>query len=314
MPPSTFTLNTGAKMPVVGLGTWQSKPGEVVAAVSYALTEAGYKHIDCAYCYANEDEVGEGLKKAFDSGIKREDVFVTTKLWTTYLSRCELGLDKSLKSLGLDYEDLFLMHWPVPLNPNGNDEKFPKLPDGSRDLQKDWDFVKAWHQMEELLSTGKVKAIGVSNFSVPFLDHLIKNSKVVPAVNQIENHPLLPQDDVVGFCKDKGIVVTAYSPLGSTGTKLMEEEAVKKVAAKHGVGAGTVLLSYHPNRGVVVIPKSVTPSRIKENAKIIDLDKEDMDLLASMVQEKGVKRFITPPWPMNFGFADWDQSQYPRPF
>jgi glycerol 2-dehydrogenase (NADP+) len=141
--------------------------------------------------------------------------------------------------------DLLLMHWPVPLNPNGNDEKFPKLPDGSRDLQKDWDFVKAWHQMEELLSTGKVKAIGVSNFSVPFLDHLIKNSKVVPAVNQIENHPLLPQDDVVGFCKDKGIVVTAYSPLGSTGTKLMEEEAVKKVAAKHGVGAGTVLLSYH---------------------------------------------------------------------
>lgn len=161
---------------VIHLGTWQSAPGEVQAAVSHALLNGGYKHIDAAYCYGNECEVGAGLAEAFKGGVRREDIFVTTKLWSTYHSRVELGLDKSLKSLGLDYVDLFLMHWPVPLNPHGkhlpvplgdfffnkagytgNHDKFPKLPDGSRDLQTDWTFIKTYKEMEKLLSTGKVK-------------------------------------------------------------------------------------------------------------------------------------------------------------
>ncbi|KAG0637920.1 NADP-dependent oxidoreductase domain-containing protein [Tuber brumale] len=306
--PATFKLNTGAEIPSIGLGTWQSAPGEVQAAVSYALLKGGYKHIDAAYCYGNEDEVGAGLAEAFRGGVKREDIFVTTKLWSTYHSRAELGLDKSLKSLGLDYVDLFLMHWPVPLNPNGNHDKFPKLPDGSRDLQTDWTYIKTYKEMEKLLSTGKIKAIGVSNFSVPFLKSLLLQTTVVPAVNQIENHPFLPQHDVVDFCKENGTIITAYSPLGSAGGPLLKEESIIKIAKKHNVAVSTVLLNYHINRGDVVLAKSVTPSRIEENNVLLKLDDEDMEILNNIHKEKGTKRFVTPPWPINFGFPDWKQG------
>lgn len=130
--------------------------------------KAGYKMIDGAYCYGNEEEVGQGLKAAFDAGIKREDIFVVTKCWNTYNTRCQLGLEKSLKALGLDYVDLYLVHWPVLMNPEGNDDKFPKLPDGSRDIIRDHNHVDTWKLMEKLVETGKTKAIGVSNVSCTF--------------------------------------------------------------------------------------------------------------------------------------------------
>ncbi|KAI5838784.1 NADP-dependent oxidoreductase domain-containing protein [Morchella snyderi] len=306
--PSSFKLNTGASIPSIGLGTWQAPAGEVQKAVAYALLKAGYTHIDCAWCYGNEEEVGTGLKEAFDNGIKREDIFITTKVWSTYHSRVEEALDKSLKLLGLDYVDLYLMHWPVPLNPNGNHDKFPVKPDGGRDLQEGWDYIKTWKLMEKLLEGGKVKAIGVSNHSVPFLTKLLKETTIVPAVNQIENHPLLPQDDVVALCKENRILVTAYSPLGSIGGPLLKEEKVLKVAEKHGVDVGTVLLNYHVNRGIAVLAKSVTPSRIEANNKLLKLDEDDLEVLESIYKEKGPKRFITPPWPINFGFPDWKQG------
>jgi glycerol 2-dehydrogenase (NADP+) len=170
---------------------------------------------------------------------------VTTKLWCTYHTRVEEALDKSLKSLGLDYVDLYLMHWPVAMNPNGNHEKFPKLPDGSRDLSLHRSHVDTYLDMEKLLKTGKVKAIGVCNYSLKYLTALLPKVSVVPAVNQIENHPQLPQQEVVDFCKSKGIHITAYSPLGSTGSPLMELPEVKDVAEKHKTSTGTVLLSYH---------------------------------------------------------------------
>jgi len=259
-----FTLNTGVKIPALGLGshvppssrfppltshlpagTWQSDPGEVTRAVEHALS-VGYKHVDAAYCYANEDEVGAGIAAAIKSGsIKREDLFVTTKLWCTYHTRVEEALDKSLKSLGLDYVDLYLMHWPVAMNPNGNHEKFPKLPDGTRDLCLDRSHIDTYLDMEKLLESGKAKAIGVSNYSVAYLKALLARASVVPAVNQIENHPQCPQLEIVDFCKSNGIHVTAYSPLGSTGSPLMELSEAKNVAEKHKTSAGTVLLSYH---------------------------------------------------------------------
>jgi diketogulonate reductase-like aldo/keto reductase len=269
MADTKFPLNTGASIPALGLGTWQSDPGEVTKAVSYALS-IGYKHIDAAYCYGNEDEVGAGLKEAFANGVKREDIFVTTKLWCTYQSRVELNLDMSLKSLGLDYVDLYLMHWPVAMNPNGsssslaclyfhlstlsqmltwetigNHEKFPKLPDGSRDLVKDWTHIQTWKLMEKLLATGKVKAIGVANYSVRYLEQLLPHATIIPAVNQIENHPSLPQQDIVDFCKAKGIHITAYSPLGSSGSPMLKEKPIVEVAEKRGVTPASVLLSYH---------------------------------------------------------------------
>jgi len=245
----TFTLNTGAKIPAVGLGTWQSDPGQVATSVEHAL-KAGYRHIDAAFVYGNENEVGQGLKKAFDSGVcKREDVFVTSKLWCTYHRKPEECLDEGLKRLGLDYVDLYLVHWPVPMNPNGNHPLFPKHEDGSRDLDmKEWSHVKTWKEMEKLVKTGKTKAIGVSNYSVPFLEELLPHCEVTPAANQVENHPYLPQQEIVDFCKSKGILVEAYSPLGSTGSPLFQEEGVQEVAKKHNVGAGTVLISYQGRR------------------------------------------------------------------
>ena len=208
--------------------------------------KSGYRHIDCAYVYGNEDEVGSALKKAISAGkVKREELFITTKLWCTYHSRVEENLDLSLKSLGLDYIDLYLMHWPCPMNPKGNDPKFPKLPDGRRDLDTSRSHVQTYKLMGRLLSTGKVKAIGVANYSKKYLEELLPQVHIVPAVNQVENHPQLPQQEIVDLCREKGIHVTAYSPFGSTGSPLMEDEAVVKIAQERGVGPGNVLLNYH---------------------------------------------------------------------
>jgi len=300
-----FKLNTGASIPSVGLGTWQSAPGEVAAAVEHAL-KSGYRHIDAAFIYQNENEVGEGLKKAFASGIKREDVFVTSKLWCTFhqTGLPEKCLDQTLKNLGLDYIDLWLMHWPVPMNPNGNHPFFPKHEDGSRDLDTKWSYVDTWKGMEAVYKTGKVKAIGVSNFSVPYLEKLLSEATVVPAANQIENHPYLPQQEIVDFCKEKGILVQAYSPLGSTGSPLFKEDGVQEVAKKHNVGPGTVLISYQVARGITPLPKSVTATRIAENLKVVDLDSSDLEALNKIHQVKGVTRFVYPEFGVNLGFPD----------
>lgn len=247
----SFTLNTGHKIPAIGYGTWQAAPGVVAEGVYHAL-KSGYRLLDCAYCYGNEAEVGQGLAKAIGEGIvKREDVFVVTKVWATYNTRVSLGLEKSLAALGLDYVDLYLVHWPLLMNPEGNDDKFPKLPDGSRDIIREgYHHTTTWQQMEALVDPAqgagkKARAVGVSNYSVQYLKELLAVAKVVPAVNQIENHPALPQNDVVGLCKEKGIHIMAYSPLGSTGGPLFKEEAILKVAEKHKVDPAAVLLSWH---------------------------------------------------------------------
>lgn len=214
-------------------------------------------------------------------------MFVTSKLWNTYHRKPEKCLDEGLKRLGLDYVDLYLIHWPVPMNPNGNHPLFPKHPDGSRDLDTEFSHVETWKNMEKLLKTGKVKAIGVSNYSVKFLEELLPHASVIPAANQIENHPYLPQQDISDYCKEKGILVEAYSPLGSTGSPLFSEEGVQEVAKKQNVGPGTILISYQVNKGHVVLPKSVTPSRIEENLKTVKLDKSDIEALDGIHKKKG---------------------------
>ncbi|KAF5709449.1 alcohol dehydrogenase [Fusarium globosum] len=324
MAPSSFKLNTGQEIPALGLGTWQSPAGEVEKAVTYALKD-GYKLIDCAYCYGNEEEVGAGLKAAFEAGVKREDIFVVTKVWATYNTRPELGLDKSLKALGLDYVDLFLVHWPLLLNPEGNDDKFPKKADGSRDVIRDYNHVDGWKLMEKLPATGKTRGVGVCNYSKKYLEELLPHATIIPAVNQIENHPSLPQQEIVDFCKEKGIHIEAYSPFGSTGGPVMTAEPVVKIAEKKGVSASTVLLSYHGKshepdsekcvansllvaRGSTVLAKSVTPERITANKTIVDLDNEDMkalnDYSEDLVKKGEVKRYVYPPFGIDFGFPD----------
>ncbi|KAF9513797.1 hypothetical protein BS47DRAFT_1372442 [Hydnum rufescens UP504] len=245
-------------MPILGFGTWKSKPGQVEKAVEIALRDAGYRSIDTATAYGNEKEVGIGIK---NSGVPREDIFLTTKV--------KEALDYSLTQLDTPYLDLWLMHWPAPMiSP-------PSL--GKADKSIDW--LDTWKEMENvyLANKDKVRAIGVSNFSVKYLDRLLKVARVVPAVNQIELHPSLPQTSVVEHSTKHGIALTSYSPLGSDKSPLLTNEIILGVAKEHGVGPANVLISFqtaHPNR--TVIPKSVTPERIIANTKIIDLSPEEV--------------------------------------
>ncbi|TFK49026.1 Aldo/keto reductase [Heliocybe sulcata] len=268
MPASTSVkLNTGAEMPTVGLGTWKSKPGAVEHAVEFALKN-GYKHIDTAAAYENEKEVGLGIKA---SGVPRESIFLTTKLNNPDQRNPAAALQASLEALQTPYLDLWLMHWPAPM---------------TKDMKadKEYDWLTTWKDMEKLYQENpdKLKAIGVSNFSVKFLERLLKEAKVVPAVNQIELHPSCPQQELVDYCVSKGIVVTAYSPLGSDNSPLLTNPVVKKIADKYSVSPANVLISLQANRkSVTVLPKSVTNERILANAKIIDLTEEDIsDLFA----------------------------------
>ncbi|KFZ02022.1 hypothetical protein V500_00472 [Pseudogymnoascus sp. VKM F-4518 (FW-2643)] len=299
--PTHFTLSTGAKIPAVGLGTWKSEPGEVTKAVAFALKD-GYRHIDAALIYGNENEVGQGIK---DSGVPREEIFVTSELWNTHQPNVKKGLQKTLDALGTDYLDLYLIHWPVRLVPNESHELLPVNPDGSRSIDRSWDQSETWRQMEEVCKSGKVKAIGVANWSITYLEELRKTWTVVPAVNQVELHPFLPQHELREYCEKLGILLEAYSPLGSTGAPIMSDPEIQKVAEKYGVSAATILISYHVNKGVVVLPKSVSEKRISSNKEAVKLSKEDLALLDGLAANGKAQRINTPAWGFDLGFADW---------
>ncbi|TKX19946.1 reductase-like protein [Elsinoe australis] len=251
----TFTLNTGAKIPAVGLGTWQSQPNEVRHAVKAALL-AGYRHIDTALAYGNEHEVGLGIK---DSGVPREQIWITTKLDNPWHKRVEEGIESSLKSLGTDYVDLYLMHWPSSTDPT--------------DLKKHhegWNFVDTWRELQKLPASGRVKNIGVSNFGIKNFEILLNDPscKIVPAVNQIELHPNNPSPKLIKYCEEKGIHCTAYSCLGSTNSPLAKDQTLAKIAENKGKTTAQVLLMWGLQRNSSVIPKSVTASRIEDNFKL----------------------------------------------
>ncbi|CDS12732.1 hypothetical protein LRAMOSA04916 [Lichtheimia ramosa] len=282
----TFKLNTGAEIPCLGLGTWQSKPNEVYQAVLTAL-KAGYRHIDTAFVYGNEKEVGQALK---DSGVPREEIFLTTKLWNTS-HRPDLvakALETSLANLQTDYLDLYLMHWPVAFVESN--DLAPKDAEGKIQFDST-PYTETYAAMEKLVGD-KVRAIGVSNFTVKKLEKLLETAKIVPAANQVELHPYLPQQELLDFCAKKGIHVTAYSPLGSTDSPLMKDEQVAAIAKKYDASPAQVLLSWGIQRGTSVIPKSVTESRIISNFKDVELSDEDFNKLNSLVTES--KRLINP--------------------
>ncbi|KAL9104876.1 MAG: hypothetical protein Q9187_008851, partial [Circinaria calcarea] len=240
---TTFTLNSGGKIPAIGLGTWQSKPNEVAHIVKVAL-QIGYRHIDTALAYGNEHEVGQGIK---DSGVPRSEIWVTTKLDNTWHHRVEEGIDTSLKSLGMDYVDLYLIHWPSSTDPKDTSKHLP-----------DWDFIKTWQEMQKLPATGKVKSIGVSNFGIKNLEKLLNHQscKTVPAVNQIEIHPHNPSPKLIDYCREKGIHCTAYSPLGSTNSPLYKEPTLLLIADKLARTPQQVLLKWGIQSGWSVIPKT----------------------------------------------------------
>ncbi|KAJ4248801.1 hypothetical protein NW762_012639 [Fusarium torreyae] len=247
-----YTLNTGSKIPAIGLGTWQSKPNEVRVAVEAAL-RAGYRHIDAAAAYGNEAEVGDGIR---DSGVPRSDIWLTTKLHNQWHTRVSEALDKSLEALGTDYVDLYLIHWPSSTDPTDLKKHLP-----------DWDYVKTWEEMQKLLSTGKVKNIGVSNFGIAHLTRLLgsETCKVVPAINQIELHPNNPSPKLVAFNTSKDIHSTGYSCLGSAGSPLYSNKTLIHLAESKGKTVQQVLIMWGLQKGWSVIPKSVNPARISAN-------------------------------------------------
>jgi len=257
--------------------------------------------------YGNEEEVGKGIKA---SGVARKEIFITSKLWSTYHSRVEEQLDDILKKLGTDYLDLFLMYWPVPLNPNGNDPKFPTLPDGTRDVDRKWSIVDTWKQMEKVYKEGKVKAIGVSNFSQMKLEELLPHVEVVPAANQLEIHLYNPQHKLLEYLHSKGIVPQAYSPLGSTGSPLLTDETATEISQKYNVNVASVLLGYLVAKKIVTLPKSVTPQRIEANLTgalefASKVDAADLERLDGVAASGKQHRFIMPPWPIELGFDNW---------
>jgi 2,5-diketo-D-gluconate reductase A len=257
-------LNDGRQIPQLGFGVFQIPPEQTAEAVAYAL-RTGYRHIDTAAAYRNEPQVGEAIRA---SGLARDEVFVTTKLWNTEHDRDRAlrAFELSLERLGDDYVDLYLIHWPVPVRGK---------------------YVDAWETLVELHDQGRARSIGVSNFEIEHLERIIEATGVVPAVNQIELHPRFQQPQLRRFHAQRRIVTEAWSPLGQG--VLIRDETVRRIAeAKHRTPA-QVILRWQIQLGNVVFPKSVTPARIEENARIFDfeLDDEEMEAIASLDSPEG---------------------------
>jgi alcohol dehydrogenase (NADP+) len=287
----TLAFANGDLIPAFGLGTWKSKPGEVRDAV-YEAIKAGYRHIDCAEIYQNQKEVGKGLQKALQEGIcSREELFITSKLWNSDHRR-ELvvpALERILKELQLEYLDLFLIHWPVVLKEGIT---FPENPDDLVPLSE-VPISETWKGMAECREKGLTKHIGVSNFNQTHLSEILETGPA-PEINQVELHPYLQQKELVDYCTENHILVTAYSPLGSGDRpkqlkkedepRLTNNELIEEIAQKHDASPFQILIAWALNRGTIAIPKSTSAEHIKSNMKALDirLDREDMDRIAEL--------------------------------
>jgi diketogulonate reductase-like aldo/keto reductase len=269
-----FTLSNGVKIPCIGFGTWRTPEGELAVSSVKAALRAGYRHIDTAAIYGNEESVGRGIR---ESGIKRDEIFLTTKLWNTehgYEAALK-AFEESVKKLGTDYLDLYLIHWPNPVKFRGN-----------------WQEANAgtWRAFEELYRAGKLRAIGLSNFHQRHIEPLLKTASIVPQVNQIRLCPGCTQDPVAEYCRSKNILLEAYSPLGAG--EIFAAPEMKGFAEKYRRSIAQICIRWSLQRGYLPLPKSVTPERIIENAKVFDfeLTPEDVEKIAGLTGIAGLAR------------------------
>jgi len=255
-------MNDGRSIPVIGFGVWQV-PDDVVVDATLKALEVGYRHIDTAYLYLNERGVGEALRR---SGLDRDDIFVTTKVWNTDHGYDETlrAFDKSTGLLGIDEVDLYLIHWPTP----------------ARDI-----YLDSWRALIRLREEGRARSIGVSNFHEAHLRKIIDETGVIPAINQIELHPWLPQTHMRDIDARLGIKTEAWSPLGSG--RLIDDPVIAEVAAKHGKSPAQVMVRWSLQLGNIVLPKSVTPERIEQNIDVFDFVLDDADMAAIATLESG---------------------------
>ena len=255
-----YKLSNGVEIPCIGFGTWQTPDGDVAYEAVTSAIKAGYTHIDTAQAYGNEESVGKAIH---DSGVARENLFITTKLWNSSHSYdlTMSSFEESLKKLGLTYVDLYLIHWPNPLP-----------------FRDHWEEANAetWKAMEELYEAGKIRAIGISNFRPHHIDALLKTAKITPMVNQIRLCPGETQDEIVEYSRSKGMILEAYSPLG-TG-KIFEVPEMQALAEKYGKTIAQICVRWSLQMGYLPLPKSVTPSRIEENIKVFDFELEESDV------------------------------------
>ncbi|CAH1251056.1 AKR1A1 [Branchiostoma lanceolatum] len=315
------TLRTGAQMPLLGLGTgpgsvgsWQTSTEPIYEAVKVAI-DTGYRHIDTAESYADEKAVGKALQEKIGSAVERKDMFITSKLWNTrhhpddVLPACQ----RSLTDLGLDYLDLYLMHFPVAWT--RGDVYYPKDDNGRAILcTPDVPFMDTWKAMENLVDAGLVKAIGVSNFNISQMEEVLTNGRIKPAVNQVESHPYLVCSKLLKCAAENDVVITAYSPLGRPGEAGLhgvtpfKDPKVISIAEKHNKTPAQVCLRWQVQRGVVIVPKSVTPARILENSQIFDfeLSAEEMETISGLNKDARIVKFGMcddhPQWPFNGAF------------
>ncbi|TWR38256.1 2,5-didehydrogluconate reductase DkgA [Cronobacter sakazakii] len=261
--PGVIKLHDGNLMPQLGLGVWQATNEDVVTAIHKAL-EVGYRSIDTAAAYKNEQGVGDALKSA---GYARDELFITTKLWNDDQKRPREALEESLEKLQLDYVDLYLMHWPVPAIDR---------------------YVEAWKGMIELQQEGLIKSIGVCNFNVEHLQRIIDETGVTPVINQIELHPLLQQRQLHAWNATHKIQTESWSPLAQGGEGVFDQKIIRELADKYGKTPAQIVIRWHLDSGLVVIPKSVTPTRIAENFNVWDfrLDKDELSEIAKLDQGK----------------------------
>ena len=271
-----YLLNNGVKIPVLGFGTWKAQDGEEAYQAVLAALKAGYRHIDTAAVYKNEESVGRAIK---DSGLAREELFITTKLWNgnhTY-EEAQAAFARSMERLGLDYLDLYLIHWPNPK---------PLREEGAWKKRN----AEVWRAMEDLYEAGKIRAIGVSNFLPHHLEALLETARITPAVNQIRLAPGVYQTEVVDFCRERGILLEAWGPFGQG--ELFDAKEVQEIATNHEKSVAQIALAWSLAEGFLPLPKSVTAYRIQANLDCfgIELSHEERETLKTIPVQSGAPR------------------------